>query len=60
MSWIDVGEVACQVERRHGHADAALIVRRLRAAARNAVLYTRDPELLEREVGCRTRDLRRR
>jgi predicted nucleic acid-binding protein len=95
MSWINVGEVAYQVERRHGHADAALIVRRLRAAAalddatservlaaarikaahpiafadcfaaataaaRNAVLYTGDPELLEREVGCRTRDLRRR
>jgi predicted nucleic acid-binding protein len=30
------------------------------AAARNAVLYTGDPELLEREVGCRTRDLRQR
>ena len=42
MSWINVGEVAYQVERRHGHTDAALIVRRLRAAARNAVLYSGD------------------
>jgi hypothetical protein len=29
-------------------------------AARRAVLYPGDPELLEREVGCRTRDLRPR
>ena len=28
------------------------------AAARNATLYTGDPELLVRDVGCRVRDLR--
>jgi predicted nucleic acid-binding protein len=28
------------------------------AAARDATLFTGDPELLERDVGCRTRDLR--
>lgn len=93
MSWLNVGEVAYQVERRHGAAEAALVVRRLRAAAalddvsaervlaaahvkaqhpiafadcfaaataaaRDATLLTGDPELLERDVGCRTRDLR--
>jgi predicted nucleic acid-binding protein len=30
------------------------------AAARDATLYTGDPELLERDVGCRVRDLRAR
>src|SRR5690606_29033099 len=94
MSWLNVGEVAHQVERRHGADEAALIVRRLRAAlalddvtaervlaaarikarhpiafadcvaaataaARDATLLTGDPELLERDVGCATRDLRR-
>jgi predicted nucleic acid-binding protein len=93
MSWLNVGEVAYQLERRHGEVEAALVVRRLRAAvaldevtpervlaaarvkakhpiafadcfaattaaARDATLFTRDPELLERDVGCRTRDLR--
>jgi predicted nucleic acid-binding protein len=93
MSWLNVGEVAYQLERRHGAADAALVVRRLRAAvalddvtaervlaaahikaehpiafadcfaaataaARDATLLTGDPELLQRDVGCRTRDLR--
>ena len=93
MSWLNVGEVAYQLERRHGSDEAALVVRRLRAAvalddvspervlaaahikaehpiafadcfaaataaARNATLFTGDPELLERDVGCRTRDLR--
>ncbi|HET6550140.1 MAG TPA: PIN domain-containing protein [Solirubrobacter sp.] len=93
MSWLNVGEVAYQVERRHGAGEAALIVRRLRAAAalddvtaervlaasrlkaqhpiafadcfaaataaaRASTLLTGDPELLERDVGCRTRDLR--
>ena len=93
MSWLNVGEVAYQVERRHGGPEAALIVRRLRAAAaldevtqarvlaaarlkanhpiafadcfaavtaaaRGATLLTGDPELLERDVGCPTRDLR--
>jgi len=32
MSWLNVGEVAYQLERRHGAAEAALVVRRLRAA----------------------------
>jgi predicted nucleic acid-binding protein len=94
MSWLNVGEVAYQLERRHGADEAALVVRRLRAAvtlddvtpervlaaahlkaahpiafaecfaaataaARGATLYTGDPELLERRVGCGTRDLRR-
>jgi predicted nucleic acid-binding protein len=93
MSWLNLGEVAYQLERRHGMREAALVVRRLRAAvaldevapervlaaahikaehpiafadcfaaataaARDATLLTGDPELLERDVGCRTRDLR--
>ncbi len=33
MNWVNVGEVAYQVERRHGADEAALVVRRLRAAA---------------------------
>lgn len=88
-----VGEVAYLLERRHGAAEAAHVVRRLRAAvalddvsadrvlatthiraehpiafadcfaaataaARDATLLTGDPQLLERDVGCRTRDLR--
>jgi predicted nucleic acid-binding protein len=32
MSWLNVGEVAYQLERRHGADEAALVVRRLRAA----------------------------
>lgn len=93
MSWINLGEVAYQVERRHGSDEAALIVRRVRAAvalddvtpervlaaariksaqpiafadcfaaataaARDATLYTGDPELLEHDVGCLVHDLR--
>jgi predicted nucleic acid-binding protein len=93
MSWLNVGEVAYQVERRHGSGEAALVIRRLRAAvalddvtaervlaaahikaqhpiafadclaaataaARDATLFTGDPELLECDVGCRMRDLR--
>jgi predicted nucleic acid-binding protein len=93
MSWLNVGEVAYQLERRHGADEAALVIRRLRAAvaldhvtpervlqaahikarhpiafadcfaaataaARDATLFTGDPELLDRDVGCRTRDLR--
>jgi len=93
MSWLNLGEVAYQLERRHGADEAALVIRRLRAAvaldhvtpervlqaahtkarhpiafadclaavtaaARNATLFTGDPELLDRDVGCRTRDLR--
>jgi predicted nucleic acid-binding protein len=93
MSWLNAGEVAYQVQQRHGAGEAALVVRRLRAAAalddvtaervlaaahikarhpiafadcfaaataiaRDATLLTGDPELLERDVGCRTRDLR--
>jgi predicted nucleic acid-binding protein len=93
MSWLNVGEVAYQLERRHGAGEAVLVVRRLRAAvalddvsaervlaaahikaehpiafadcfaaataaARDVTLLTGDPELLERDVGCRTRDLR--
>ena len=95
MSWMNLGEVAYQVERRHGREEAAEVVRRLRsaltlddvtpervlaaariktahpiafadcfaaatAAARRATLLTGDPELLERKLGCRTRDLRPR
>lgn len=93
MSWLNLGEVAYQLQRRHGAAEAAHVIRRLRAAlalddvsaervlaaahikaehpiafadcfaaataaAREARLFTGDPELLERDVGCRTRDLR--
>jgi len=93
MSWLNLGEVAYQIERRHGTAEAAEVIRRLRAAlllddvtpervlaaahlkaehpiafadcfaaatatAHGATLLTGDPELLDRKVGCRTRDLR--
>lgn len=93
MSWLNVGEVAYQLERRHGAADAAHVVNRLQAAvaldevtparvmaaahikashpiafadcfaavaavAHDATLLTGDPELLDRDVGCRTHDLR--
>jgi len=95
MSWLNLGEVAYQLERRHGRDEAALVLRRLRAAvalddvtservlaaahlkarhpiafadcfaaataaARDATLLTGDPELLDRDVGCRSRDLRGR
>jgi predicted nucleic acid-binding protein len=93
MSWLNLGEVAYQVERRHGLDERTEIVRRMRgalllddvtpervlAAARlkathpiafadcfaaatasafGATLLTGDPELLDRKLGCRTRDLR--
>jgi len=93
MSWLDLGEVAYQLERRHGHPEAADVVRRLRsalildnvspervlaaarlkaehpiafadcfaaatAAACGSTLLTGDPELLDRKLGCRVRDLR--
>lgn len=93
MSWLNVGEVASHLERRHGATESAIVVRRLGAAvaldavtparvlaaahikaahpiafadcfaaatasARNATLFTGDPELLGRDVGCRVRDLR--
>ena len=93
MSWINLGEVAYQLERRLGAEEAAATVARLRAVlalddvtavrvlgaarikaaqpiafadcfaaataiARDATLFTGDPELLDREVGCRVRDLR--
>lgn len=93
MSWLNLGEVAYQVERHHGAGDASSVVRQLRGAlaldevspdrvlaaakikaahpiafadcfaaatavARDAVLYTGDPELIGRELGCRVRDLR--
>ncbi len=93
MSWINLGEVAYQLERRHGAEETAATVARLRAVlalddvtavrvlgaarikaaqpiafadcfaaataiARDATLFTGDPELLDREVGCRVRDLR--
>jgi len=32
MSWLNIGEVAYQLERRHGAGEAALVVGRLRAA----------------------------
>jgi predicted nucleic acid-binding protein len=95
MSWLNLGEVAYLVQRRHGLAEAALVLERLRrvlalddvsearilaaahlkavhpvafadcfaaatAAARSATLYTGDPELLDREFGCRMLDLRAR
>ena len=93
LSWLNVGEVAYQVERRHGVDEAAFVVNRLRAAAaldevtparvlaaarikaanpiafadcfaaataaaRDATLLTGDPELLDRPLPCRVRDLR--
>jgi ribonuclease VapC len=93
MSWLNLGEVAYLLERRHGPDEATVVVRRLRAAlalddvtparvlaaarhkaahaiafadcfaaataaAHEATLYTGDPELLERDVGCPVRDLR--
>lgn len=93
MSWLNLGEVAYQLERRHGLDEATEVVRRLRSAllvddvtpervlaaarlkaahpiafadcfaaatatARGATLLTGDPELLDRKLGCRTRDLR--
>lgn len=95
MSWLNLGEVAYQVERQHGVEEATEVVRRMRsalllddvtservlaaarlkaahaiafadcfaaatAAATGATLLTGDPELLNRKVGCRTRDLRPR
>lgn len=95
MSWLNIGEVAYQLERRQGTGDAALVVGRLRASvaaddvtpervlaaarikashpiafadcfaaaaaiARNATLFTGDPEILERDLGCNVRDLRPR
>jgi len=93
MSWLNIGEVAYQLERRHGADETVLVVGRVRAAvapddltpdrvlaaarikavhpiafadcfaaatalARGATLFTGDPELLDREVGCEMRDLR--
>jgi predicted nucleic acid-binding protein len=93
MSWLNLGEVAYLLERRHDAQESARVVRRLRtslaldeltpdrvlaaahlkavhpiafadcfaaatAAARDATLYTGDPELIERDVGCDVRDLR--
>lgn len=93
ISWLNIGEVAYQVERRHGDDEASLVVGRLRAflalddvtsdrvlaaahikashpiafadcfaaataIARGATLFTGDPELLDRDVGCSVRDLR--
>lgn len=95
MSWLNLGEVAYLIERRHGTDQAADVLQQLRAAlllddvtadrvlaaarikaahpiafadcfaaataaGHRATLLTGDPELLERDVGCRTRDLRRR
>jgi len=92
MSRLNVGEVAYQVERRHGPDEAALVLRRLRAAlalddvtperviaaahlkaehsiafadcfaavtaaSRDATLLT-GPEILQRDLGCRTQDPR--
>jgi predicted nucleic acid-binding protein len=93
MSWLNLGEVAYLLERRHDAQESARVVRRLRtslaldeltpdrvlaaahlkavhpiafadcfaaatAAARDATLYTGDPELIQRDVGCDVRDLR--
>jgi predicted nucleic acid-binding protein len=94
MSWLNIGEVAYQLERRHGAEEAAVVVARVRAAvalddvtpervlaaahikaahpiafadcfaaatalARAATLFTGDPELVDRDIGCDVRDLRR-
>jgi predicted nucleic acid-binding protein len=93
MSWLNLGEVAYQLQRRQGRAEADLVIARLRAAlaldevtaervlaaarlkavhpiafadcfaaatatARQATLLTGDAELLDRDVGCPTKDLR--
>ena len=93
MSWLNIGEVAYQLERRHGLAESELVVDRLRAAvalddvtpgrvlaaahikaahpiafadcfavatatARAATLFTGDPEIVERDLGCSVLDLR--
>jgi predicted nucleic acid-binding protein len=93
MSWLNLGEVAYLLDRRHGAEEARATISRLRAAlaldqvtparvlaaaqikavhpiafadcfaaataaAHQATLYTGDPELLERKLGCDTRDLR--
>lgn len=93
MSWLNIGEVAYQLERRHGADEAAVVVGRVRAAvalddvtparvldaahikaihpiafadcfaaatalAREATLFTGDPELLDGDIGCEMRDLR--
>jgi predicted nucleic acid-binding protein len=93
MNWLNIGEVAYQLERRHGLAESELVVDRLRAAlsldevtpsralaaahinaahpiafadcfaiataiARAATLFTGDPEILERDLGCSVLDLR--
>jgi len=93
MSWMNVGEIAYLLERRHGLDEATAVIRSLRSAvalddvsaervlaaahlkaahpiayadcfaaataiARDATLLTGDPELLDRQVGCRMRDLR--
>lgn len=93
MSWLNIGGVAYQLERRHGRDETELVVARLRAAvaldavtpdrvlaaahikaahpiafadcfavatalARNATLFTGDPEILDRDLGCSVRDLR--
>lgn len=93
MSWINLGEVAYQTERRNGASASREIVARIRSAialdaisgdrvleaarikaahpiayadcfavatarAYAATLLTGDPELLDRDVGCRVRDLR--
>ncbi|HWH12196.1 MAG TPA: PIN domain-containing protein [Solirubrobacteraceae bacterium] len=93
MSWLNIGEVAYQLERRHGADEAAVVVRRVRAAvslddvtpervlaaahikavhpiafadcfaaatalAREATLFTGDPELVDGDIGCDMRDLR--
>ena len=50
---------AAHVKARHpiAFADCCAAVT---AAARDATLLTGDPEILERDLGCRTRDLRAR
>ena len=93
MSWLNIGEVAYQLERRHGADEAAVVVGRVRAAvalddvtpervlaaahikavhpiafadcfaaatalAREATLFTGDPELLAGDIDCDLRDLR--
>jgi uncharacterized protein len=93
MSWLNLGEVAYLLERRHGASEAAHVIGQLRsavalddvtpdrvlaaahvkavhpisfadcfaaatAAGRDSTLFTGDPEPLERDVGCRVRDLR--
>ncbi len=79
MSWLNVGEVAYQIERCHGAEGAGLVTpdrvlaaahikaqhaialadcfAAATAAARGVTLFTGDPGILGRDLGCEVRDL---